>query len=345
MISKGLTAVLLLVSLVGCGAASEPTATPEPTPDDTVRIGLVIAIGSADDGGYNALSLAGVSGVAVRIGAQFDYAEPTDEQNSATLLAEMAASGAYDIIVTNSFELQTATLAVADQHPDIHFIGLDQFQTEERPNVTGIMFPEDQAGFLAGVLAANLTETGIIGGVYGPDEVPAIQAFSVGFRSGVAYVNPDAEVLDLFHPEDPSIGFDDIPWGSEAAETHLNDGADVVFTAAGDTGRGALVKVAQQNTTIEPPLYCIGVDTDQWLTAPQARPCLVSSAMKFIPQAVDEVVTQVLAGEPPTGNYLGPVGLAPYHDFEDIISDELRAELDQIAEDLISGVLDTGHAN
>lgn len=343
MLPRVLLMVGGLLLLAGCGGGAAPTPTPAPTPDDTVSIGLVIAVGDVDDGGYNALSLAGVSGVTRRLGLRFDLAEPTAEKPAATLLDEMAASGVHDIIVTNSSELTNATIAAAQQYPDIHFIGLDQVQVDDLPNLTGIIFPEDHAGFLAGVLAGNLTETGIIGGVYGPDEVPPIQAFAVGFRAGVAYANPEAQVLDLFHPEDPTVGFDDIPWGTEAAVTHMTAGADVVFTAAGDTGRGALVAVANRAADVEQPLYCIGVDTDQWLTAPQARACLVSSAMKSIPEAVDEVVTQVLAGEPPAGNYLGPVGLAPFHDFEDSIADDIRAELDQVAADLVSGALATGY--
>ena len=334
--------LLLVVFLaVGCSTATPtPTLTPEPTPDDDeVSIGLVIAVGSVNDGGYNALALAGVSSVAQRVGGSFSYVEPTEEKSADVLLEEMAASGEHQIIVTTSNLLGDITVSVANEYPDIHFIGLDQIQLDDHPNVTGIVFPEEQAGFLAGVLAANLTQTDIVAGVYGPDTIEPIQAFAGGFHAGAIYVNPDIEVLDLFHPEGPAVAFSDIPWGGEAGTQHLDSGADVIFTAAGDTGRGALIAVANRLSDVDQPLYCIGVDTDQWLTAPQARPCLVSSAMKSIPEAVDEVVAQVLEGNPPSGNYLGPVGLAPFHDFEDMISDELKAEIDQIAADLVSGAL------
>jgi basic membrane protein A len=149
-------------------------------------------------------------------------------------------------------------------------------------------------------------------------------------------------VITTYYEGDMATAFSDIEWGAATAAEQLEAGADVVFTAAGDTGRGALIEVAQQGEDTEGQLYCIGVDTDQWQTAPQARGCLVSSAVKSIPAAVDEVIAQVADGEAPAGNYFGPVGLAPFHDFEDTISVALADELEQLATDLLSGTVSTG---
>jgi len=340
-----LVCYLLLLPLLLLAAACGPTATPQPTEpaasdDVPLTIGLAIGVAGVEDGGFNELSLAGVSSASRRLGADFEY--QVAEAESAPLVTAMAESGEYDILVTVGFEMLDITREMAEAHPDIHFIGIDQFQETEIPNVTGITFPDDQAGFLAGVLAANLTETNTVAGVYGPDEVMPIQAFAAGYENGVAYVDENIEVLTQFHPEGVDVGFADVEWGAATASEQLAAGADVIFTAAGDTGRGALIEVAQAREDTEDPLYCIGVDTDQWQTAPQARPCLVSSAVKSIPVAVDEVIAQVAEGNPPAGNYLGPVGLAPFHDFDDIISEELAAELDQLAADLTSGAVSTG---
>ncbi|MEL6271785.1 MAG: BMP family ABC transporter substrate-binding protein, partial [Chloroflexota bacterium] len=124
---------------------------------------------------------------------------------------------------------------------------------------------------------------------------------------------------------------------------HMEAGADVVFAAAGDTGNGALVAVANRADE-QDNLFCIGVDTDQWMTVTEARPCLVTSAVKNIPQAVDAVIAQVLDGVQPPGNFVGPVGLADFHDFENEISDELAADLERIAAELIEGTLETGYS-
>jgi basic membrane protein A len=194
---------------------------------------------------------------------------------------------------------------------------------------------------LAGVLAANITESSTIGGVYGPDEVPPVVEFAEGYENGATSVNPDIEVLAEFHPGGVDVGFTDVEWGRQTAIAHMDAGADVIFAAAGETGNGALVATANR-TADQDTLYCIGVDTDQWLTVQEARECLVTSAVKNIPQAVDEVISQVVSGAPPSGNYTGPVGLAPFHAFEDDIPDDLQAELERIRQGLLEGTIDTG---
>ncbi|MEO0564548.1 MAG: BMP family ABC transporter substrate-binding protein [Chloroflexota bacterium] len=329
---------ILMLVLVACASAPEPTATPEPTPDDILRIGLVVGTGGVDDGGFNQLALAGVTNVSRRLGAELEYVVPGVDANRAEL-ESMAESGLYEIIVTVSFEMTDITREVAASFPDVHFVGIDQFQLETLPNVTGILFPEDQAGYLAGFLAASLSETGIVGGVYGPESVGPVAAFARGYEVGAVAANPGVEVLTVFHPGGVDVAFSDIPWGQEQGDAQLDAGADVVFAAAGDTGRGALIAVANRTQDVEGQLYCIGVDTDQWLTAQQARPCLVSSAVKAIPQAVDDVIAQVVDGVPPSGNYFGPAGLAPFHDFEDDVPDALQTRLQALEDDLTAGVI------
>ncbi len=340
-----LTFVMSLLLLTACGSQpGNPTATPAPvTDDDTVSIGLLVGVGGIEDGGFNELSLAGVSGVSRRLGASFEYLAVDDSSREQELLDQLLATGEHDIVVTVGFELTDLTASAADQNPDIHFVGIDQFQADERPNLTGIIFPNDQAGYLAGYLAGTLTETDRVGGIYGPEVVEPVRAFAAGYRSGAQAANENVEVLEEFHPAGVDVGFSDIEWGRETAAAQLDAGADVIFTAAGDTGRGALVQVANQVDQAEDPLYCIGVDTDQWQTVAQARSCLVSSAVKAIPAALDEVIVQVIEGNPPSGNYLGPVGLAPYHDFSDVLPDEVQAQLEQLTADLTSGVVMTGY--
>ena len=169
-----------------------------------------------------------------------------------------------------------ATVKAAKENPDTLFIGVDQFQGEAIPNLAGLIFHEDQSGFLAGVLAAGMSKSGTIAAVLGTDLIPPVVAFNEGYISGAKSVNPKIKVLSTYHPGELSQAFVDPEWGAATAKQAIDQGADVIFGAGGLTGNGALQEVATQSG-----VYCIGVDSDQWNTVPAARPCLISSAMKL----------------------------------------------------------------
>lgn len=300
-----------------------------------IRMGMVMDIDQRiDDGSFNESVWNGMRATEF-CGATIDFVETQDSSDYATNIAEFAENG-YNIIVTVGFALAEDTNAAALAYPDILFVGVDQFQTEITPGVVGMVFYEDQAGFLAGVLAGRLTETGTVAAVLGSDIIPPVVAFNDGFEAGVRYVDPDINVISTFHPGGVDIAFSDPQWGATTARQALDQNADVVFAAAGLTGNGALIEVASVGSN---PPYCIGVDTDQWLTVPEAHPCLVSSAAKLLDGAMTSIVVDYVNGTLESGNYFGEVALAPFHDFDSQISDELRAELGLLAQQLTSGAL------
>ncbi len=307
-----------------------------------LSIGLVTDVGQVDDGSFNESAWNGVL-AASRCGAEVDFIETQDPTDYANNIATFAEEGA-DIIVTVGFALGEATAEAAAAYPDIRFIGVDQFQVEAVPGVTGLIFPEDQAGFLAGYLAANLSETGTIAAVLGTDQVPPVVAFNEGYRNGAVYANPDINLISTYHPGGLDIAFTDPAWGAATARQALDQGADVIFAAGGKTGNGGLIEVAAAAAEGNPP-YCIGVDTDQWLTVPEAHPCLVSSATKIIDGGLATLIVQHQNGTIQDGNYVGLVGLAPFHNFDDAIPAELKAELEQLAIDLASGRISTGYGS
>ncbi|KAB2862078.1 MAG: BMP family ABC transporter substrate-binding protein, partial [Anaerolineae bacterium] len=196
-------------------------------------------------------------------------------------------------------------------------------------------------GYLAGVLAGNLTESGTVASVLWTDQSPQIRAFAAGFEFGAQSVSEDIEVISTYHPGEFDASFLDPQWGATTAEQALNNGADVLFAAAGVTGNGALLEVASSVTEGNPP-YCIGVDVDQWLTLPEAHPCLVSSSMKLLDAGVATLILQTMDNTIKDGNYFGQVGLAPFHDFDDAIPVEVKLELEQLANDLRTGKVETG---
>src|SRR5258708_14782726 len=219
-------------------------------------------------------------------------------------------------------------------------MGVCDLQPSVVPNLTGLTFPEDQSGFLAGVLAARLSKSGTIAAVLGTDQVPPVVRFKEGYEAGAKYAKPDIKIISTYYPGGLDKAFVDPVWGAQTAGQALDSGADVVFGAGGKTGNGALQEVARR-TTKDKPLFCIGVDTDQWETLPEAHPCLVSSAMKLITPGVSGLIKQSVDGSIKPGNFVGEVGLAPFHDMASVVPASVSAELDKLKADLGSGKIQT----
>ena len=323
-------------------AAGEEAAEPAAA---AVKIGLVTDVGRVNDRSFNQSAWEGVRQAGAALGltedVDFKYIETQDAKDYADNIQQFIDNG-YNVVVTVGFALGEATIAAAQANPDIFFIGVDQFQGEALPNLAGLVFNEDKSGFLAGALAAQLSKTGTIAAVLGTDLVPPVVAFKEGYELGAKYINPDINLISTYHPGEISQAFTDPEWGAATAKQALDQGADVIFGAGGSTGNGALQEVAAApGAGVD--VFCIGVDTDQWETLPAAHPCLVSSAMKLITPGVVELVSAYADGTMTSGNYFGGAGLAPFHDFEDKIPQEVKDKLAEINAGLSDGSLTTGY--
>ncbi|MCD6303127.1 MAG: BMP family ABC transporter substrate-binding protein [Anaerolineae bacterium] len=327
----GIVAVALLASLglAGCDTIG----------GGKFQIGLVTDVGRINDRSFNQSAWEGVQQAAEELGAEAKYIETTDAKDYEDNIRQFAEEG-YDVIVTVGFALGEATTKMATEYPKIKFIGIDQFQAEPMDNVVGLIFHEDHSGYLAGILAAKLTKTGTIAGVFGTDLVPPVVAFKEGYEAGAKATNPNIEVISTYHPGEISQAFTDPEWGAATAAQAIDKGADVVFAAGGMTGNGAL-----EETATHEGFYCIGVDSDQWFTVPGAHPCLVSSAMKLITPGVVELIKLAKEDKMPTGNYFGGAGLAPFHDFEDDIPQDIKDLLEETAKGLEEGTISTGYGD
>lgn len=324
----------------------EPAAEGDCGSEDVFCVGLVTDVGQIDDRSFNQSAWEGVQQVQDELGAQIDFVETANATDYAANIG-LFAQESYDVIVTVGFALGEATIQAAADYPDIDFIGVDQFiggapegweGDWPPPNLAGLIFPEDQSGFLAGVLAGMMTETNTIAAVLGTDLVPPVVAFKEGYEGGARYVNEDIEIISTYHPGGLDVAFTDPGWGADTARQALDQDADIIFGAGGNTGNGALAEVANHEGA-----YCIGVDTDQWLTVPAAHPCLITSAMKLITPGVVDLVSASYNGNFPAGNYVGEVGLAPFHDFEDEVPQEVKDRLDEVRAGLESGEIETGY--
>ncbi len=329
--------MIVLIALIALAMISGVSMAQDCASADVLCVGLVTDVGEIDDKSFNQSAWEGVQMAASELGAQVEYIETQDAKDYLTNISLFADNG-YDIIVTVGFALGEATVEAAGQYPDIKFIGVDQFQGATVDNVAGLIFPEDKSGFLAGALAGMLTQTGTIAAVLGTDLVPPVVAFKEGYEAGARYVNYDINLISTYHPGGLDVAFTDPEWGASTARQAIDLGADVVFGAGGKTGNGALIEVAGTAG-----LYCIGVDTDQWETVPEAHPCLVSSAMKLITPGVFDIIQSVVDGSFAGGNVIGAVGLAPFHDFEDSVPQDIKDRLESIRGLLESDAISTGY--
>ena len=344
-----------MISLIGCQTPSESAPDPAisnkqaatavfvPTPtlrtppkcedEELLCVGLVTAAGKIDDKSINQSAWEGVLRARRDLGAQVEYVHTTEPAEYSKNI-EYFAEQHYDVIVTVGFSIQDATQQAAEKYPEIDFIGVDHDYAfvKNNKNVAGLVFPEKQAGYLAGALAAMATDSGMIGAVFGTDQTPSIIDFKSGYIVGARSIDPDVEVFIEHHSGDVNQALTDPEWGKQAAKDMIDAGADVIFGVGGLTGNGALIESANHDG-----VFCIGVNADQWEVLPEAHGCLISSAVKQVNEGVFELIAWSLVGETKTGNFVGNVRLAPFHDFDEMMTAEAKSFLTDLKRGLEEG--------
>jgi basic membrane protein A len=332
-----LLAVVMIASLILSACGGEATEA-DCAEEDVLCVGLVTDVGEIDDKSFNQSAWDGVQQARDDLGAIVNYVETKDAKDYGANM-QLFIDKDYDVLVTVGYAMGTATAEAAAANPDVLFIGVDQGQWGDvLPNLVGLIFHEDQSGYLAGVLAAKMTQTNTIAAVLGTDLIPPVVAFKEGYEAGARSVNPDITIISTYHPGGLDVAFTDPEWGATTAAQAIANGADVVFGAGGKTGNGALIEVAGTAG-----LYCIGVDSDQWETVPEAHACLISSAMKLITPAVFDLITMANEGTFPSGNYYGAAGLAPFHDFDSVIPQDVKDLIGETSTGLLDGSITTGY--
>lgn len=314
-------------------------AVPDCTSQEVFCVGLVTDVGKINDKSFNQSAWEGVQQTEKELNARVQYIETSDAKDYAKNISTFGDEG-YDLIVTVGFALSEAKVAAARTYPEVDFIGVDQFQAETVDGVAGLNFPEDQAGFLVGALAAAMSKSQKIGAVCGTDAVPPVWRFGEGYKAGAVYADQlkgtTTEVFVVYHSD---VGFDktftDPEWGAATAESIMDQGADVIFGCGGITRYGAITAAAQAGA------YAIGVDTDQYLTLPEAASRMLTSALKLITPGVFELIKFSRDGNFPNGNFFGDAGYAPYHDLEDDVPAAVKAMMEQINAGLHDGSIQT----
>ena len=304
---------------------------------DVFCVGLVTAHGRVDDHGLNQSAWEGVQqAVSEGIVDRADFIETTDSRDRAKNIATFANAG-YDLIVTVGYAIGDDTRLAADEWADIRFLGVDQPQAESPlPNLAGVIFPEDQGGFLAGALAASATQTGRVAALCEVETIPEMWRACEGFRAGVQYISPDVLARVVYHPDhNPDEWFNDPAWGKEQALINARIGVDVLYAAGGNTALGALDTAAANH------MYVIGADEDMYYQVKEAD-WVANSVLKDAHSIVYILVAAASQGQFAGGEFGGEYVLAGYHSLPRLIPPSVQARLEQIRIGLANGSIQTG---
>ena len=302
-------------------------------------VNLVTDIGKVDDGTFNQFAFEGMQGAIDCFGIEnSSFIETVSEADYAANIATSLEADP-DVIVTVGFLIATDTEEAANDNPEVDFIGIDQFLVEYPANMIGVLFNEQEGGFIAGAMAASLSESGVVGVVGGREDVPPVVKFVNGYDAGAKYVNPDINVLSIYNES-----FTDPAKGASDAAQFMGEGADVIFGAGGPTGSGGVKAAAEAG------VWAIGVDQDEYFTtfsggsAPGSE-YLASSAIKRVDLAVFRNIAASIEDSFEGGSFVltaenDGITYAPFHDAD--IPAEVAAAVEEVRLGLADGSIDTG---
>jgi basic membrane protein A len=334
---QGLTGLALALAI---GLAAPATAFTACQVTDT---------GGIDDNSFNQTAWQGVLDAEEQLGIQGRFLESQAETDYEANINSLLG-GACDVIFTIGFLLGDATQTAAAANPDQVFSIVDFAYDPPLPNVLGQVYATDEAAFLAGYLAAGMTETGIVG-TFGGINIPPVTIFMDGFAYGVDHYNArhgtDVTVLG-WSPETRqglfTNNFDSLDDGRAFAQNLYDEGADIVLPVAGPVGLGSAALADELGVE---DLMIIGVDADLYETDPERGHVYLTSIVKRMDATVYQVIERVQSGAFEGGVIVGTlenggVDLAPFHDLASEVPETLMTELVEIRAGIIGGSIVVG---
>src|SRR3954468_21242401 len=322
-----LAALCALALLVLAGPACDLGARSE-ADKGKVHVGIVFDIGGKDDRSFNASAWEGVKRAAHDFPIVLRDVEPGDPTSVEPAIRAFAERN-YDLVIGVGFEQQPVVERVAKDYPNVNFVIIDG--VIDLPNVASLVFKEHQGSYLVGMLAAMKSQTGTVGFIGGMD-IPLIHKFETGYEEGARAVNPNINVIANY------VGVTPAAWnnpgqGKELALAQIGKGADVIFTAAGDSGLGAFDAVEQQDK------FVIGVDSNQNWVKPGH---VLTSMVKRIDNAVYQIVKDRVSGQFTAGVHVyglenDGVGYAVDQYNEKLITPEMTQRVEEAKQQIING--------
>jgi basic membrane protein A len=360
-VALGLT---LVAAACGDDDDDEPTVDTTAAPgSDTTGAGgdsdflgcQVTDTGGVDDRSFNQTAFAGLEEAADEVGFEPSVLESQSAADyEPNIQAHMDAG--CDLIVTVGFLLGDATAAFAEANPDQQFaiVDFDFFDVDAGEdisfdNVRELTFATDEAAFLAGYVAAAVTETGVIG-TYGGLNIPTVTIFMDGLAAGIEQYNTDTGEDVQLVGWDPAAqdglftgDFENTDNGRNTTEQLLDQNADIILPVAGPVGQGTIEAIRAGGGTQK----VIWVDTDGCVSVPDACDLFLTSIMKNMDVAVRDVTLAAANGEFEGGLYVGTlendgVALGPYNDYEDAVPQEIKDRVDELREQIIAGEITIG---
>ena len=270
----------MVFGLVACGGGSSDDGANNDGAADKIKVGLVTDVGGVNDGSFNQSAWEGLQKAAADFDIEVKYLESNGDADY-TPNIETFVDEEYDLIICVGYMLAAATMEAAQTYPDQQFAIIDDATCADLPNVTCLMFKQEQASYLVGYVAGLMTQKDNVGFVLGMAS-ETMHLFGYGYLAGVKDANPDATIQQFNANSfaDPSIG-------KTNATTAVTNGADIVFHAAGGTGNGVIEGCKEAG------IMAIGVDSDQSVLAPET---IITSAMKRVDNAVYDCAKATVEG-------------------------------------------------
>lgn len=281
LFAVGLAAVMMSSLLVGCSGNKTDNS------EDVYKIGMISDTGGVNDESFNQSTWEGLQQAQEKYGkdkVQVKYVESSQEADY-TPNIETFVEEDLDLIIGVGYKIAGAIEEASKNYPDVQFAIIDHAYDKQPENVTSLIYEDNTAAYLAGLIAAKKTETNKVAFIGGMKSA-TLDKFEYGFRAGVKAANPDCEVVVRC-----ANSFNDAALGKSIANQMHKDGVDVIFTAAGAVGTGA-IEAAKENGKM-----AIGVDTDQNVLAPDN---VITSAVKNVDVSVIDLIGQMI-----DGNYKG----------------------------------------
>jgi basic membrane protein A len=338
----GAVAGAALLLLAGCAPAPEKPG--ENGSGEQFCARMVTNSGGLDDRSFNDASWKGLQQAKSDFGIGADVLVSNSETDLAPNVQQAVDTGCK-FVLTVGYELADATADQAAKNPDIDFAIVDE--VVDAPNVKPIVFDTAQAAYLAGYLAAGVSQTGKVA-TFGGGNQPPVTLFMDGFVDGVAKYNEvhGTAVVALGWDKAKQDGvftgdFEDINKGLTTTQGFIDQGADVILPVAGQVGEGAARAALDSNGRAS----VIWVDSDGYdVLSPDFRPVLLTSVLKNTGDAVVEIVKSSIDGTFDNKQYVGTlenggVDIAPFHDLAGKVSPELAGEIDGLRADIISGAI------
>lgn len=307
-----------LVVISGCGSGEGGSGEGEP-----LKVALLLS-GPANDQGWNATAIQGLDLVKEELGAETAYMENVQLADSEASYRDYASQG-YDVVIGHGFQFGEPALRVSKEFPDTYFASTESNTSGE--NMSSYVIGAEQGAYIMGLVSASMSESGKIG-VVGGFEQPSIVKEVEAFKLAAKEVKPEIEIYEAY-----LNSFTDVTAGKSAATSMLDQGVDVLYHVANQAGTG-VIKAAE-----EKGIFACGNSYDQNSIAPAT---VLSSTVYNVPDVIYEAVKQVQDGTFESGVFnLGMaediVEIAPYHDLEAEIPEDVRALLEENIQAITDG--------